>query len=221
MPEGLEVFILSKAMKSLGFECSSYGKHLLIKELHNGEKYDISFGLIGKIKLDKNLKIQKIENNEIPSGDMKKINSYEEAKEKLGIDWVKATKEEISEIVYKWKNRKKQIGALLIEQNELCGIGVAWASEILHNAKINPTEKAHTLEFLNLIEPLINSIIYIRDKMIKNYLQNIGVDNIKFVNEWFENLYKIREKDMKVYKKGDEIKVGGRIFYIYNNKWKK
>lgn len=215
MPEGLEVYVLSKVLKDLGFECESYGKHLLIKNF-KGEKYDISFGLGGKIFIDENMEIKKITKEDVPCGEMILIKSFEDAKEKLGIDWIRAKKEDIVDIVDSWKNRKKQIGALLLEQNEICGIGVAWASEILYYAKIHPTEKANTLEFLGVDKNLVDAIILVRDFMIKKYMNVLDKNNKKFVNEWFENLYKIREKYLKVYRKGQEIKLSGRNFYIKN-----
>ena len=220
MPEGLEVFILSKALKELGFDCESHGKHLLIKDFYSGKMYDVSFGLAGKIFIDNdNMNIKKVVKEDVPCGDMKIINSFEEAKENLGVDWVKASKEDIEYVINsKWKDRKKQIGALLLEQNELCGIGVAWASEILYYANIHPSEKANTLEFLGVDKNLIESIILVRDFMLKKYLQSIKINSKKFVNEWFENLYSVREKYLKVYRKDSakEIKISGRSFYASN-----
>ena len=214
MPEGPEVLMLSKAFKHLGFETEAIGKHLLIKDLHTGIRFDISFGLVGKITVDENLNITKVINNQLPSGDMKEIISFHEVAENLGIDWLSSSRSDIQNVVTKWTSRKKQIGSLLLDQHEICGIGIAWGSEILHKAGINPSEKANTFIFLSLTDPLIDAIISTKEKVIKLYSQVLKQDGRLFVNGWFNNLYKIRESSMSIYKKGIEVTVSGRTFYV-------
>lgn len=209
MPEGPEVYILAKAFKSLGFESKSYGKHLILKDLHVGKRFDITFGLAGRIRVDDDLNISKVVSHDVPSGDMKELGTLE-----LGLDWITASRKEIEAVVQAWSTRKKQIGALLLDQHEICGIGTAWGSEILHMAKIKPQEHANTLEFLNLSTDLIDALIAIRQKAVKMYLNILNEKPSKVVNEWFRNLYAIREPHMKVYKKGTCVKVSGREFYI-------
>lgn len=212
MPEGPEVYILAKALKGLGFEVESFGKHILIKDWNTGERFDISFGLVGTIVLKNDMSIEKIIHPTIPSGDMKKIKTFQEAKSNLGIDWMTASKEEFKYVIESWGKRKKQIGALLLDQHEISGIGVAWASEILYDCKISPYTKANLFDCLQLNERFLNSLVNIRDKIKKQYNDFLGKNKSKdFVNSWFQNLYKIR--DMKVYKKGTEIQVSGRTFY--------
>jgi formamidopyrimidine-DNA glycosylase len=174
MPEGLEVYILSKVLKDLGYVCSSFGKHLILTHPYTGELYDYSFGLAGKLKIEEgSLEIKKVNHPRIVSGDVIKINSIDELKSKLGVDWLSASKDELEVVIRSWLSRKKQIGALLIDQKEICGIGVAWASEILHIAKINPALKTNLLQFLDLINALLDAIIQVRDKFLKIYLQNL------------------------------------------------
>jgi len=103
---------------------------------------------------------------------------------------------------------------LLIDQHEICGIGVAWASEILYEAGIAPDEKATWFEFLGETEPLIEAIILVRRRAIQRYRENLKGNMISFVNEWFENLYELRKPIMRVYNKGLEKRVSGRIFYM-------
>jgi formamidopyrimidine-DNA glycosylase len=145
---------------------------------------------------------------------MTKINNKNEVTEKLGLDWISATKEQLEVVIRSWLSRKKQIGALLIDQKEICGIGVAWASEILHISKIHPGLKTNLLQFLDLINGLLDAIISTRDKYIKIYSQIITADRKKFVNSWFHNLYEERKKHVHVYGKGEILRISGRDFYI-------
>ena len=211
MPEGPEVYILAKAMKAIGFDAHSYGKHLLVKDWHSGEIFDVSFGLVGKIRIDKDKQLIKIVSSTLPSGYMKKINSFEEGKANLGIDWMTASKDDLQLVLDGWTKRKKQIGALLIDQHELCGIGVAWASEILHCCSIRPDEKPNTFDFLDIKEKFFEAVINVRDRAKKEYMKYLERNN-NIVDQWFENLYEIRT--MTIYKKGTEFNVAGRTFYI-------
>ena len=214
MPEGPEVYILAKVLKTVGFDCDSVGKHLLLRDAITGELFDFSFGLAGRIALGDNLNVKKINHPTFPSGDKILIKTKEEVKSKLGIDWMTATKSEMRTVIESWGNRKKSIGALLLDQTQICGIGVAWGSEILYQSKIQPDIKSNLLDFLNLTDGLLNAVYEIREKVRKLYLESVEKDSRKFVNSWFMNLYKIRRDVMKVYKKGATKKVSGREFYV-------
>lgn len=211
MPEGPEVYILAKAMKTIGFDAHSYGKHLFVKDWHTGEIYDISFGLMGKIRIDADKHIKKLIRKGIPSGDMKKVKSFEEGKSKLGVDWMTASKDELKLVIDGWANRKKQIGALLLDQHEICGMGVAWVSEILHVCNIRPDEKPHTFDFLGIYEIFFEALLSVRERARKDYIVSLSNPQM-VIDHWFENLYAIRK--MVVFKKGKEFSVSGRIFYI-------
>jgi len=198
MPEGPEVYILAKVFKSIGFESDSIGKHLILRDAHTGELFDFSFGLGGKIKVEDNLSVSKINHRTLPSGYKLKVQKKKEVEDKLGVDWMKATKEEIEYIVKGWVKRKKQVGALILDQSEIAGIGVVWASEILHRAKIQPELKANLIEFLDLKDNLVDAIYEIGKRIKKVYLNSVEKDEKKFINSWFHNLYQIREKELKV-----------------------
>lgn len=218
MPEGLEVYILGKALGDVGIVCQAIGKHLIIKHPYTGEWHDYTFGLAGKIKIhEKTLEIKKVNHSRIVSGDVQKVNHIDDVKSKLGIDWLSATRSEFEVVVRSWLSRKKQIGSLLIDQKEICGIGVTWASEILHMAKINPGLKTNLLQFLDLIKGLLDAIISVREKYLKIYLQCITKDRRKFINSWFGNLYEERKKYLQVYGKGQVQKISGREFFVQIN----
>uniref|UniRef100_A0A6C0KTR4 Formamidopyrimidine-DNA glycosylase H2TH DNA-binding domain-containing protein n=1 Tax=viral metagenome TaxID=1070528 RepID=A0A6C0KTR4_9ZZZZ len=215
MPEGIEVFILAKVLKDIGYVCHSLGKHLILTHPYTGELYNYTFGLAGRVKINEgSLELIKINHPRIVSGEMTKINNVKEVEEKLGIDWMFATREQLEIVIRSWLGRKKQIGALLIDQKEICGIGVTWASEILHISKIHPTLKTNLLQFLDLINGLLDAIISTREKYVKIYYRIITKDRKKFVNSWFHNLYEERKNYLKVYGKGEILRVSGRNFYI-------
>ncbi len=218
MPEGLEIYILSKAFQDLGIQAEAYGKHLFLIDPYTGEKYDYTFGLAGKLHIsEKNLSITKINHSTLVSGSKELVStSFQEKKEKLGLHWITASKEDICTIVNSWVKRKRQIGALLIDQKEICGIGVTWASEILFHAGVSPLLKSNLLDCLNLLEKLIESICSVRDKILPIYVQAIPQNSKKFINEWFDNLYSIRTPYLQVYKKGQVVRVSGREFWVPN-----
>lgn len=216
MPEGPEVYVLALALKSLGFSVEAYGKHLLIVDMENGNKLDISFGLAGGLKLT-SFHLEKTVVQDKPCGYIKVVENFDDVKHRsglFGLNWLTASREELKAVVTRWSQRRKQIGALLIDQHEICGIGVAWASEILFRAKILPTDKASWFEFLNLINPLVDALIEVRGEAIKKYKDFLKGDMHVFVNEWFKNLYNIRQPIMQVYQTGQEVKISGRSFYV-------
>ena len=192
MPEGLEVYVLAKVLKNLGIVSSSHGKHLLFKDPHTGNMFDMSFGLDGKIRISKDLKISKVCVEGKPCGSVTSITTFQEVKDTLGIDWVSSSREQILQVVKSWGLRKKQISALLVDQTQIAGIGRYWVNKILQKAMIDGTTKAHTLDFLNLVDPLVDAIIKVRNKALETYMSNIPKDEQSFVNKWFENLYAVR-----------------------------
>lgn len=208
MPEGLEVFMLGDILKYLEIDIKTHGKHLLYRDT-GGRCYDITFGLVGKIhlsKTDTGYDIQKLSNTPL-SGDIRHIPDFESIIKNLGVDWVSASREQLLAVIDTWKDRPKKIAALLLDQHEIAGIGVAWGSEILHRASIHPTALADTVN----METLVNAMIDIRDHGIAMY-RNISVgDPEYFANRWFGNLYNVRK--MEVYKVGKEVSVSGRKFY--------
>jgi len=88
----------------------------------------------------------------------------------------------------KWKNKKKEIKAVLLEQNVICGIGNIYACEALYDAKINPFKATNQLTNKEL-QRLIQSVRKILTKAIKAGGSTIssfsGVHGIsgKFQNE--------------------------------------
>ena len=208
MPEGPEVASLCKRLKMLGLTVESAGKHLLYKNSRD-ICFDISFGLVGKIKLLKTCEgqydIEKLSTSSL-SGEIREIPDFESIKENLGVDWITSDHKTLFEIVDTWRSKSKKIAGLLIDQHEIAGIGVAWATEILADAGIHPTASAIDID----IDKLVESIISVRNMAMETY-DNYDEDPERFIDRWFMNLYFIRR--MKVYKKGTEVMVYGRKFY--------
>ena len=166
-------------------------------------KEDWSFGLNGKVKINENNVLVKIETGWI-YGDKK---TFEKS---IGLDWMTASKKELEEEVQKWTKSKKKLASLILDQSKICGIGVAWGSEILYKAKLNPDLKAYDQSLDKLVDSMIEMRIQIEDTYINLYYDN--KDNLKeLINDWFENLYKIRK--MNIYKKGSKIHILGRSWW--------
>lgn len=220
MPEGPEVWILSEAInlflkknKILELESVNYyGKHLI---LYNSDKtvIDWSFGLTGKVNIDTELKLIKMHNSYLP-GEIKVIdkNHY---KNLNSICWMSndINYDILEKIIYKWKISKKKLGVLLLEQSEISGIGVAWGSEILYRANLRPDIKACEQNLDKLSQEILD-IKYEIQYIYKDYLIDNEENLIIFINNWFDNLYKIRK--MNIYKKGKQVAVSGRKWWVNN-----
>jgi formamidopyrimidine-DNA glycosylase len=122
-----------------------------------------------------------------------------------------ASKESIKEEVDSWIKSKKKLAGLLLDQTKISGIGVAWGSEILYKANLRPDLRTCDQNLMTLAD----SILYIREKIKNIYEKELKENNANlkdFVNEWFSNLYEIRE--MEVYKKGSKLEVLGRSWWV-------
>jgi formamidopyrimidine-DNA glycosylase len=204
MPEGPEVWILSRAINAHFNEekSLSYGKHLFILDI----KENWSFGLTGKVQLNDNCELLKVNSGWI-YGDNVKYEKLEDDVGKLGIDFMTADDFVIRTEVDKWIKSKKKLAGLMLDQTKISGIGVAWGSEILFRAGLRPDIRACD----QVLNKLADNILYIR-----NHIKNIYEKELKepnsLVNNWFENLYQVRE--MQVYKKGSKVEVLGRSWWV-------
>jgi formamidopyrimidine-DNA glycosylase len=95
----------------------------------------------------------------------------------------------------------------MLDQTKISGIGVAWGSEILFRAGLRPDVRACDQN----LSTLADSILYIRND-IKNIYEKELKEPETIINNWFENLYEVRE--MHVYKKGSKIEVLGRSWWV-------
>ena len=217
MPEGPEVWILSKAINTfyLNDNTLSYGKHLIVKDI----KENWSFGLNGTVGISDFNELVKIDGGWI-NGDNIKYEKYEDSIKELGLDWMTASKAELETEVDKWIKSKKKLAGLILDQSKISGIGVAWGSEILFKADLRPDVRACD----QVLNKLVDSIIEIRKKVQETYelelsrtleVCKIYGDNNKLrllIDGWFENLYEIREMD--IYKKGSKLQVLGRSWWV-------
>jgi len=209
MPEGPEVWILSKAINDhfKTHKSSSYGKHLFILD----SKENWSFGLTGTVQLNEKNELVKVNSGFIYGDQLKYLavgdTWLKDETSNLGIDFMTADESAIKEEVDKWIKSKKKLAGLLLDQTKISGIGVAWGSEILFKAGLRPDMKACD----QVLSKLADSILYIRD-----YIKNIYEKELKepksLVNNWFANLYEVRE--MHIYKKGSKIEVLGRSWWV-------
>ena len=202
MPEGPEVWILSKAINKYYNKENTYsvGKHLFVIDINE----NWSFGLTGKVFIGSSDVLCKIDSGWV-YGDKLQITTT-----KLGLDWMTARKDELEKEVDRWIKSKKKLAGLILDQDKICGIGVAWGSEILCKADLRPDVRACD----QVLDKLVDTMIEIRDN-IKNIYEDVlqNHNNLKeFVNEWFENLYDLRE--MNIYKKGSKLQVLGRSWWV-------
>jgi formamidopyrimidine-DNA glycosylase len=229
MPEGPEVWILSEAINKF-YHCEktrSYGKHLFIfppkttslclekveskTDTNFGSNkggLNWSFGLTGKVQItDDNNLIKK--NSGWIYGDQIEFHDYDEETQKLGINWLTCSAADLHKIVDSWIKSKKKLAGLILDQTKISGIGVAWGSEILFKAGLRPDMRSCD----QVLKNLVDSMIEIREKIKKQYSDQLDEFNCKeFINNWFENLYEIRE--MSIYKKGSKLEVLGRSWWV-------
>jgi formamidopyrimidine-DNA glycosylase len=210
MPEFAECWTLGYVLDKLGIQNIIIGKHLIIKDL------DYSFGLNGHLKINNDLDITHVGYGIF--GKVEKVEKVEKDKlNKLGLNFIYCNEKSLEKVIKSWKGRRKMIGALLIDQNYISGIGIAWASEILNLSNIKPDTKLCDLNE-NDIDTLIKSMIKIRDESIcvyKDFADKLKTreEYLDFVNGWFKNLYSIRK--MNVYGKSNKnVIVSGRKFWI-------
>jgi hypothetical protein len=215
MPEGPEVWILSEAICNLYQRnyCYSIGKHLIADD-----EICWSFGLNGTVGIDENNHIYKPNDDSWIYGKNKKINLDDNVHEEINcseIEWMKSSKTTIDVFIKKISKSRSKLGTVLINQQKICGIGVAWGSEILHRAGLRPDVPTNLQDLTNLASVMIE----IRDEIkelyaieLEKYIKNNKVN--EFILNWFENLYEIRQ--MAVYKVGTQIDVGNRKWWVAN-----
>ena len=212
MPEGPEVWILSGAVcKYYGSNtCYSIGKHLIDVE---GTIW--SFGLNGSVAIDENNKMYKPNDNNWIYGQNKKYNYENDIYTELNcpyVDWMDSSPTIIQNFVKKISKSKSKLGPLIIKQQQICGIGVAWGSEILHRANLNPNIPARHQDLTNLAKVMIE----VREEIKQIYMRELETcsDVKEFILRWFENLYEIRP--MQIYKIGKSVEIGGRKWWVAN-----
>jgi len=217
MPEGPEVLILSKAinryyMETVNVKTNSYGKHLIINDIME----DWSFGLTGKVKIDHNNNLKKI-NTGLVYGQENSYKEYDELVQglssKLGTDWMRSSRTLLQQEVNKWVKSKRKLAALILDQTKITGIGVAWGSEILFKAELRPDVSACEQN----LSKLVDIMIMIREEIEEIYTNELDKKTDKltikeFIDGWFSNLYEIRE--MNIYKKGTKLEVLGRNWWV-------
>ena len=242
MPEGPEVWILSEAINKFYHceKTRAYGKHLFVFPpfikvepntntntdtntntnfgstfLKGGCGLNWSFGLTGKVQITDDNTMIKLNSGWI-YGDQIEFHDYDEETRKLGTNWLTSSAADLHKIVDRWIKSKKKLAGLILDQTKISGIGVAWGSEILFKAGLRPDMRACDQVLTKgsgALKKLVDSMIEIREKVKKLYSEYLDELNCKeFVNDWFENLYEIRE--MSIYKKGSKLEVLGRSWWV-------
>lgn len=210
MPEGPEIWILSEAINKFyhAEKTKAYGKHLFVFNDASTTGENWSFGLTGKVSLLDNNDLIKLHTGWV-CGHQLSFDNYETEIQKLGTNWLTSSEAELRKEVDSWIKSKKKLAGLLLDQTKISGIGVAWGSEILCKAGLRPDMRACD----QTLNKLADSMIEIRENIKKLYSEQVDENNCTaFINNWFENLYEIR--DMNIYKKGSKIEVLGRSWWV-------
>lgn len=211
MPEGPEIYVLSRILGELGFQTETYGKHLFVSP-----EEDWSFGIFGGVRIgqpkDKEILEPKCWGGVY--GSVRKTTGIQDIieKKKLGKDWMTSSTDEIRQVVTRWTSHStRKLAALLLDQSQIAGIGVAWGSEILHAAGLKPDQIAGTVN----LEPLIVQIIAYRDvyaPFLETIHQKSHDDLVKMANTW-PGFLKLIPQAKSVYRRGNKIKISGRIWW--------
>ena len=166
MPEGPEVWILGEAI------CSKYqsnisksiGKHLIIPssycncnfenmELSQNDEIIWSFGLNGKIFINADDKLYKPTEENWVFGKNKILSNTTNINNHLkisNIDWMNSDDNDMHNFIQKLSKSRGKLGPALINQSNICGIGVAWGSEILYSSNLRPELPANKQDLSKL-----------------------------------------------------------------------
>ena len=211
MPEGPEVWILSCAINKYYDDPNktiAYGKHLFVNDI----KEDWSFGLTGKVFIDESNQLQKIDSGWL-YGNIVPYDDLTSQTLKYGLNWMNIDRDVLFKEIFIWNSKKNRMAGLLIDQTRISGFGVAWGSELLYRADLQPTDRACDQHIGKLIESMLVLRSEVQYKYSKELEKMDTKDKLKhFINKWFTNLYETR--DMFVYKKGEKVLVLGRTWWV-------
>jgi len=205
MPEGPEVWILAQAVRQVpSYESVfSHNKQLVLPHLNQVW----SFGLTGTVALEEGRLIKR--NSGFLPGS---ICEGEFNEPTTSVAWMTASREELQEMVHRrFETSRKALGALLLDQNLIGGIGVAWGSELLFRLKLRPEVSAKRQN----LEELALQLVQLRSEVQELYQTVLAQGPAQaFTNGWYHNLYASREPLLQVYKKGEPIQVYGRTWWV-------
>lgn len=229
MPEGPEIALLSKALNMYYNDntfSSAYGKHLYLLK----SKEDWSFGLSGTVHINERNELVKDKDKWV-SGNIRSFNpsnstnstnpsnvSLIASSNKLGINWLSSSKQQIHAIVQQWVHSKKTLASLMLDQSQIAGIGVAWGSEILFQANLSPELKAiDQFTDASIVNHFVTILAHVGTHALYQYDLYLSKAKDKqelktLIQDWYHNLYS--ERTMHVYKKGKKRKVGGRSWWV-------
>lgn len=217
MPEGPEVYELAQLLRRAGYaDASAHGKHLLCRELH------FTFGLTGGLRLPTDRTLPPVHTASRRSQVNGAVKTYDGTlpalvKElKLGADWMTASATTLQAVINASASRKVKLGAWMLDQTEIAGVGVAWGSEIAALANLDVAARMCDQNLRNLGAAYVS----VRNSAIDTY--NAYIDSVvtdaaavaDAVNGWYLNLERVRV--MRAYNVGTPVTVTGRNFWRVN-----
>jgi formamidopyrimidine-DNA glycosylase len=223
MPEGPEVWFLGRVLRNVlepvGRSVVLHGKHLVLDgTVHH------HFGLSGGLRMDVTtatdagiveITLRHHHGKGPVSGSAKPVTAAEVAALCAeGLDWMTAPRDAIADVISAAAFRRKALGAWMLDQHAIAGVGVAWASEIAAAARL---DVARPMCAQNLIK-LADAYISVREKAVALYTALLpppfDTEAAKTaVNNWYRNLYAARAPSLTVYSVGTPVLISGRTFW--------
>lgn len=208
MPEGPEVWFLSRLLQTVpgNTAVSCHGKCLFVGKvtMHFG----LESGVECKVCPDTGVVVTTFNKRGITG------HATEGEHMRLGIDWMTSTPAKLHEIVMKNALRAVKLGSWMLDQTAIAGVGVAWASEIAHEAGLDVNKPMRVQNVSKLAEAYVKVREGVKTVYEQELRKAIGKE-IEIANAWFRNLYDARLLHglLKVYKCGTPVSVGSRVFW--------
>ena len=205
MCEGPEVFALANALACADVSAFSYGTHLFVEQSQEDWRF-LSNGCNVVLNEDGSLENSRWHGvTRSPASSPADLISHNN----LGIDWMQASPMEILYVVEKWSKSRKPLGARIASQFDMAGLGVAWGSEVCHQAHVVPPEPSNEQDLGNVAEALISA----RNTLENFYSDMVTPENAReFISEWPLNVFNSRT--MLVYEQGDPVAVNGYTWWV-------
>ena len=206
MPEGPELWALGQASARAGIPNTVVGKHIWAA----GKDYH--FGLTGRARLaDGELAHVPAPDKPYLSG---KVDAHDNvggmvAAHSLGVDWMTGSTVALAAAIAAAALSRQTLGAWMLRQECIAGVGVAWASELCAACALRPdlSCKAQSLR------ALAGAYVAFREQLMSEYGALVdATPPEEFVAAWPGTLYAARR--MAVYQCGTPVVISSRTFWV-------
>lgn len=133
------------------------------------------------------------------------------------VDWMGASASSMQAVIDKAAAQKVALGAWMLDQSKIAGVGLAWASEIAHVAGLDVS--ARMCDQKSKLRGLGAVYASMRDRVLEEYRE--FVDTVKAsgtvadaIAAWYGNLRAVRTMLVYGVTGGSRVQVGGRSFWV-------